>query len=256
MLKTVILYHRSYRKLPGSLSAFLLQFVLAVIPLSAIIVFFYPQISKAMCQMTKTILSPFFFSDTMRIAQTSYLELMGGISYLDLPGKFPSIIVSVINALFSAGLLTLLPFVERAKPIVIFIMLSALIHLISSLFFIFLPSLFPYNAANYSQLYMIQQIGIWFFVPLIMGVGVMPLPGSFSSKVTTMIVTYIYSLVFGFLRYVVFLFILSKVSLLYMAILFFVLGPLLDFTYVVGIYSVYITRLAARIQGDYSLWKW
>jgi hypothetical protein len=103
---------------------------------------------------------------------------------------------------------------------------------------------------------MIQQISIWFFVPLIMGVGVMPLPGTIMSKIATMIVTYIYSLAFGAFRYVVFLFILSKISLLYMSILFFVLGPLLDFVYVVGIYSVYVTKLAARIQEDYSLWKW
>jgi len=89
-----------------------------------------------------------------------------------------------------------------------------------------------------------------------MGLAVLPLPSSLVSKCVTLGITFCYSLVFGTLRYAVFLFVLTKASLLYMAVLFFVLGPLVDFVYIVGIYGVHVTRLAKKMRGDYASWKW
>lgn len=254
--KTIIRYHRSYRKLMGSVQLFCIQFFLCVIPLSAITLFWYPQITHAVCLIAEAILSPYFFADTVRIVEIQYIEGFGNVSFLSLPGQFPTAFFSMINALICLLLLTILPRIETAKPLIIFMIMLAFVHFLSSLFFLISPSLFPYDATDYSQLYMAQQIGIWFFVPLVMGIAVMPLPSSLTSKCFTMVITYLYSLLFGTVRYAIFIFILAKVSLLYMPILFFALGPLIDFVYIVGIYSIYVTRLANKISGEFTLWKW
>jgi hypothetical protein len=252
--KSVIISHRSYRKLFASSLPFVLQFVFIALPLSLVVFFFYPEITKQMCLTTKAIIAPSFQPDTIQIA--SYPHIFGDAYFISLPGRFPSVLFSLINALVSLVFLALLSNIHRMKPLVIFGVVVSSITLISSLFFIFVSEVFPYQASDYSDLYIIQQISIWFFVPIIMGLSALPLPSSLLSKIVTMLATCVYSLIFGTIRYIVFLFIVGKISMLYMALLFFVFGPLLDFLYIVAIYSVYTTRLAIKIKGDFTLWKW
>ena len=257
--KSIILFHRSYRKLPGSFLGFLLQFILFTLPFSIITFFYYPQFTTFICQIAEYVLEPYFTPDTVRIIGVEYIDFIGNISsisFLDLPGMVPAFTFSLMNALVCLVVLIILPRIDKAKPLIIFLIIVASIHMVSSLFFLFFPTSFPYVASDYSRLYMLQHVSIWFFVPIIMGLAIMPLPSSIPIKIFTMIITYINALVFGTIRYVVFLFILAKVSMIYMAILFFVLGPLIDFVYIVGIYSLHVNRLANKIKGDFNLWKW
>jgi len=252
--KSVILYHRSYRKISGSAGLFFLQFLFIALPLSLIIALFYPEITLFVCRIAKAALSTCFPVDAVKIIAAPYV--IGEISIIHLPSQFPSVLNSLINAIVCLILLVCLPKIEMAKPIVTFCMVVVFINFVSSLFFLFFAYRFPYELADYSVLYMKQQIGIWFFVPVIMGFAMLPLPSTLLSKSITMLITVFYSLLFGTVRYVVFLFILSKVSMLYMAILFFVFGPLVDFIYIVGIYSIHAMRLAEKIKGDFGFWKW
>lgn len=255
-LKSTIMYHRSYRKLSGSLSLFFLQFVFAAATLSAVTFFFYPQLTQTVCLVTKAALASSYSPDNISIVEIEYINRIGNVFFLDLPSQFPSPFFSLMNALVCLILLIVLPRVEQVKPVMIFITLLSFIHLIASLFFLGFPSSFPYKIVDSSRLYMLQQVSIWFFVPIVMGLAIMPLPSSLAAKCGTMIITYVYSLIFGTVRYIVFIFILTKASLLYMAILFFALGPLIDFVYIVGIYSAHVTWLAKKVKDDYGLWKW
>jgi hypothetical protein len=252
--KEIILYHRSYRKVAGSMWDFFLQFLLIAVPLSLVIVFFYPQITQTVCVIARALLAPYYPDDALRIIQIPFI--MGPTSILDLPSKYPSVLFCTINALVSLILLVLLPAVKNAKHLYIFVIVVLFINFMSSLFFMFFPYRFPYEVVDYSEFYMKQQINIWFFVPIIMGLAILPLPSDLTSKSATLLITFCYSLVFGTTRYVVFLFILTKASLLYMAVLFFVLGSLVDFIYIVGIYSVHVTMLAKKMKGDFASWKW
>lgn len=254
--KPVILYHRSYRKLPGSVKAFLFQFVLFALPFAALIVFFYPEITKTVCLIAEHVLTPFFNSNTLKIIDKPFFESIGTLSFLSLPGNSPTLLFSLLNAIACLLLLIVLPRIHTAKPVTIFAVIVGFVHLTSSLFFIFYPTYFPYSVADYSQLYMVQQVSIWFFAPLLMGVAVTPLPSPLTAKLITIVSMFLYSLAFGTVRYAVFLFILGKLSLIYMAVLFFALGPLIDFVYIVGLYSVHVTELATKIKGDFSLWRW
>lgn len=257
--KRVILYHRSYRRLPGSLTKFFIQFLLFVVPFTVVTVMYYPEMTTFICRVADVILSPYFIPNTVRIDGVQFIDIIGNIavvSFLNLPGMMPSLYYSTVNAAVCAVLVVGLPLVNRAKPLMIFLTILAAMHLVSSLFFMFIPHLFPYTASDYSKLYMLQQVSIWFFVPIIMGVAIMPLPSSAIAKLYTMVITFVNMLLFGTVRYIVFLYVLSKVSLIYMAILFFALGPLIDFAYIVGIYSLHATDLAKKIKGDFKIWKW
>ncbi len=86
--------------------------------------------------------------------------------------------------------------------------------------------------------------------------AITPLPSTLFSKLVVNISVLFYSLVFGIVRYAVFLNILSKISFLFMAVLFFAFGPLLDFFYMVGIYSFYLCRISKKAGNNLEIWKW
>lgn len=257
--KSVMLFHRSYRTLPGSLLQFTVEFICFTMLFSSITLYYYPQITFFMCAITQQAISPFFPPNAIGISAVDYISVTNRIAqifFLDLPNQTPTWLFSLINLLVCLFFILVLPHVKRAKPLVILGILISIIHLVSSCFLFLIPNAFPYNTVDYSKLYMQQEINIWFFVPVVMGLAILPLPSSLASKTITMIASYLTALVFGTVRYAVFLFILAKFSIIYMAIFFFVLGPLMDYTYIVGIYSWHISRQSTMMEGDFKLWKW
>jgi hypothetical protein len=254
--KLVILYHRSYRKLPGSTKMFLLHFAFLALPFSALSVIFYPEITEWICIATKNALDPYYYDGSVNILSRRYIEAIGPLFYVQVPDSFPSYFFSLANAVVTLLLLMILPFIQRFKPFLIFTVILCMAHAVSSLYFLLFPADFPYTAGDYSQLYMLQEISIWFFMPIIMGMAVLPMPASFLLKAGTMVSLYLYSLLFGLVRYIVFLMILSKISMIYMAVLFFALGPLVDFIYAVGIYTLFVNKVAKNLAEDFSLWRW
>jgi hypothetical protein len=252
--KSIISYHRSYRKMSATPGRFTLEFLLYAVPLSLMVMLFFPALTHAVSRIALTALTPFYPDNALSLVNVPYLTRTA--FHVDLPSVHPSRVFAAVSACVSLLLLVVLPGIRHAKHVFIFLVVVFFINAVSSLFFTFFPYRFPYEASDYSELYIKQQIGIWFFVPLIMGLAVLPLPASTLSKFSTLTATFFYSLVFGTLRYVVFLYILTKATLLCMALLFFVFGPLVDFIYIVGIYSVYAARLANKLKGNYTTWKW
>ena len=63
---------------------------------------------------------------------------------------------------------------------------------------------------------------------------------------------------FGIIRYILFLYILQRFSVLYMALMFFVFGPFFDFLYLVGIYSIFMNKMIElyESQAGKDEWLW
>ena len=135
-------------------------------------------------------------------------------------------------------------------------MFLAVINLVSSVFFLLSPQAFPYTSTEFSELYIKAQLSMWLFIPFILSMAFLPLPAPMSHKLLLMIFTIVYSALFGTLRYIIFMYIISRFSVIYMALLFFAFGPLIDFVYIVGIYSFYSSRLAKNLKSSASVWKW
>ncbi len=254
MPKSIIYYHRAYRKITGSGWIFLLELITITLPLSLAILLFYPVITKQMSLITQVILSSYYPTNTIKIIEKSFL--LGNVSIVSIAGGYPKALTSLINFIVSMGLIILLPRVKKAKNIAIFVVFLAVVNLVSALYFTLSPFEFPYTGTEFSEHYVKSEISMWLFIPFILSIAFLPLPASFLPKMVLIVLTLIYSVVFGTLRYAIFLFIISKFSVIYMALLFFAFGPLSDFVYIVSIYCFYTSKLAYKLKGSESTWKW
>jgi hypothetical protein len=175
---------------------------------------------------------------------------------LDFPAKFPTPLFSISLLLVSLFIMVLALRIRIPKPIALWIIFVSFINLVSSAYFSLFPSLFPYDIKHFSELYVMTEINIWLLIPIISGMALLPLPSRMYSKFAVIVFTLIYSVIFGIIRYAVFLNILAKFSFLFMSVLFFAFGPLMDFVYIVGIYSFYLSNLSKKARFDLQIWKW
>lgn len=272
--KTAITYARTYRSLSVSPTRFVVCFLLSALPISLCMLFFYPQISNLVCKFVAALISDsfdpeFFFvlkspifkfdnfiAEDLSIMTGRLIDPVGMVSFLSVPGKFPSELFNWINLLVTMILLFLLTFFIKVRPITVFSYILLIVHLSACLFFVFIPEEFPYTAAEYSGLYMRQEILMFIFIPLLLGACLCLIPLNAFKIFLTIVGTFIYSFSFGVIRYAVFLYILGKVSMLYMALLFFILGPFVDFLYVVAIYSLAINKASIALDRTKEIWKW
>lgn len=100
------------------------------------------------------------------------------------------------------------------------------------------------------------QVTMWFLIALVIPLALAPFPTNTLMKVGVISAILVYSVVFGCFRYIVFFYILTKYSYLFMPVLFFAFGPLIDFIYIVGLYSFFISLLAVKMKGSLTKWRW
>ena len=97
-----------------------------------------------------------------------------------------------------------------------------------------------------------------FFFVIIGLVTVLLGSGYFFNNILFVFKIIVYSFAYGVLRYVTYLFIVSQISTIYMATLFFTLGPLFDFLYITYFYGRYVSRIIevneSKESGD--IWRW
>ena len=256
MSKSLIYYHRSYRKITGSRSVIFLQFLIATIPLQFLILIYHPEMTNWMSTLAKNALALSFAPGTLEIIRQKFLLSSNNIFLLIGPEAYPSTLYALISALVMVAFIAFLQIVRIDKNIAIFASFLAVIHLVSSVFFTVVPYMFPYSFNDFAELYVKTIVTIWLFIPCIMSMAILPLPATYIPKLFIIILTLVYSFIFATVRYAIFLYVLSKFSFIYMAILFFAFGPLVDFIYIVGIYSVYTTYLAQKLKEDEVVWKW
>ncbi len=192
--------------------------------------------------------------------QTEQTPLFGNISFVGAETTYPEFnmcIISAIVALCIIFLLSILP--VKSNPIFIYLILNAAIHLVSSLWFLFGERHFPYTITIYSELYILQEIGIWtaFYIMTVSATGIIG-NGGIIYKLLTVAAVLSYSILFGIVRYIVFIFLLYRYSAIYMALFYFTMGPMFDFLYMVMIYAVFINRMIKLYDSrkGKGAWEW
>jgi hypothetical protein len=108
----------------------------------------------------------------------------------------------------------------------------------------------------FTTLYLQMALGLWILLPLLVAVALGPLPGTTISKFGIALFTLLYSILFGTVRLAVFIYLLTRFSVMYMAAMFFALGPFIDFVYVVAIYAIYLNLLSLRMRERPEAWQW
>ncbi len=256
ILKERIYYHRAYKTLAGAGRGGVFVFLLLVAVIVAAIAYWHDPLLSAFVGVVGGVLR--FCGVQTTIFHWPFLPVwITDMPILDSAGAFPTKHQSVIS--FAAWLLVVLivPHLRRVpKVIVVYLVFLGLLNTASSAFFIFVPHLFPYDISDFSLLYMGTQFGMWLLMPIVMGVAVAPLRRPVPEKILVVVLTLAYAAVFGAVRYSSFLYLLREISVLYMAALFFALGPLIDFVYVVAIYSIYVNIVSLRLRDNPETWRW
>lgn len=257
--KQKIYYARTYRHLTIEKKKTILYFALWVVPVFFVVILNLSFILDVVTEIGVQILSSALATTSIYIVKEK-VPILGVISYVDMPTTYPDFSFVFINFLVSLFFFILSSTGRRkGKPIAIYFSLCFVVHMVNSLYFIFAPETFPYTMLDYSELYVKQQIGIWIVSIILAGLVTGFLGGrAYIYKIFIFTCIVLYSLIFGSVRYLLFLYVLYQYSVLYMAIMFFVFGPLFDFMYMVAIYSMLVNRMIKtydekRGRGD---WKW
>lgn len=254
--KSNIYFHRSYRKLEQhSMFYILLMLFLLIGVVDFLIILFFSPVSHMICSVSKQVLSTCIPSSLIEIIPKGFVY--NDVYILSLPGRYPSLTVSIITAIISLIILYFAIAKKHAiEPKQVWFVFIFFIVLVSALFFIFLSAYFPYDLEFFSEMYIKTEVGIWIAIPIILTIALLPFPIRFHRKFMVITFTLLYSVIFACVRYIVFLYLLRVLSYLFMALMFFMLGPFLDFIYIVGSYSLCLTSTAIRTNKDLTIWNW
>ncbi|SCG83810.1 hypothetical protein DW1_2246 [Proteiniborus sp. DW1] len=256
-VKDKIYYTRTYRRLKKSLIKSVLYLCLLVIPVVTIFIFNIGNITRLMSKLAVRILGKVYPGIPLYIREDSF-SILGTIEFVELPTVYPEISFVVLNLIVVLSLVIFLSTGSRkGKPISVYLSIMFLVHIINCIYFIFAANFFPYTAFQYSILYMKQQIGIWLTFIILTGLitGLLGAKGVLY-RVTAFFAVLLYSLIFGTIRYVLFLYIIEEFSIIYMALLFFALGPFFDFLYLVAIYGIYMNKMIKLYDTKTGRGEW
>lgn len=257
--KKNIYYARTYRRVQLDVARSVILAGLLIIPAILCMVAYLDDITLRMSGFGARLLSKVIQPECIYIAGTTY-SVIDNISYIVLPTKTPTLMSCCINLAVCVLTMIFMRLLRRTgRPLAIFMMFSLFIHIASCIYFIAAKEYFPYTVGMYSELYVKQQIGIWLIFIILAGLLVAFMGRRrYLYRLITFAAIMSYSVVFGTIRYVLYLFILYRFSTLYMALLFFVVGPMYDFAYLVAIYAMYVNRnIKDYAYGrNRGVWKW
>lgn len=257
--KKKIYYSRTYRHLKIHVAGSVLYLCAVVLPVLILFVLNLNNITHLMSKCAVNILGKIYPGIPMYIREDTF-SILGTMEFVEMPTVYPQIGFSILNFLVVLFLVIFCCTGSRkGRPVSIFMTIMFVIHIINCIYFIFAANYFPYTAFQYSNLYVKQQIGIWLTFIVMMGL-VTALQGTkvLLYKVLAFFSVLAYSFLFGFVRYILFLYIIQEFSIIYMALMFFALGPFFDFLYLVGIYGFFMNKVinvyeSAKGKGE---WKW
>lgn len=257
--KKKIYYARTYRHLTYDRVKITLYFLLLIVPAILVYLLSLRAITHFIAETGIKVLGKALPGIAMEIAAVRY-PVFGTVEYIVMPTVLPDFLFVGINlCVVLGGMWFLCTGRRKGHPVAVYLLLSMMTHVVSCTFFLFGTHVFPYQMEDFSELYISQQISIWLLFIILTGLvtGFVGNQGFFY-KILTFFAIMAYSLVFGVVRYIVFLFVLEQYSMLYMAVMFFVFGPLFDFLYLVWIYSFFVNKMILYYDSDRGreAWKW
>ena len=258
-VKKNIYLARTYRYLNTNITKNVLYVLLIAIPSLIFLIANIENLTGFIAGMGSSVLNAVWPDNVFKIKQSEF-SILGIMEYIEIPTVYPDITFSFWNLVVAfIGLLFLGMGRRKGKPIAIYFMMDMIVHLVNCIYFVFAAEYFPFSATNFSELYMKQQLGIWIaFIILTALVTSFLGNKGYTYRVMTFVGTMAYSLIYGVVRYIVFLYVLMRFSILYMALMFFVLGPLFDFLYLVAFYLIFVNRMVKVYDSREGRgeWRW
>jgi len=251
MIKESIYYHRSYRKESISRNSALIELVVLLLPVVAVF-FMYPYITYYMGKITRFVLYRYFSAaSTVQVIKSHFVFFDLYIVHMAAFYHTPMFYFVFFIVSFALLIMSLIIILNKASPIMLYVFYILSINAISATFFALVPLDFPYDINLFSDLYIKTEVAIWLVIPFVLAIALVPLRSNLFLKLLVTIATLLYSIAFSLVRYILFLYVLERFSYVFMASLFFAFGPLIDFIYIVGIYSYYLSAVSRKnINSD------
>jgi hypothetical protein len=127
----------------------------------------------------------------------------------------------------------------------------------SALYLLFFGHL-GYEGEAFSILYVRTNALVWLLAPMVMGTLSLTLPFTSIERLgfVSLCVACLFAL--SSMRYAVFIWVLSEFGALFMPALYLFLGPLLDFVYLMSVFSLFLAPLGRRLDraGSRAVWTW
>ena len=257
--KKTIWYSRTYRTLQTNYYSAAKFTLFLVIPVLVIVVTQIDWITFAMANFAQRLISAEAPEKEILIRSAQFVPF-GEISILDFDCDMPMPNEIAVNFAVVVVIVALLGLSRlRGRPIMIYLVFSLMVHVMSCVFFIFERESLVYTGTEFSEIFMKQQVGIWLLFIILMGVVLALYSGrGLWLKVLAFLAVLVWSAILGVIRYVVFMYILARLSALYMADMYFVIGPIFDFLYLVGIYAIFSDRMQKIFESPEGEgeWKW
>jgi len=252
--KPIVGYARFGRVLRFNKYLFLLQLIFLVTVFEFLVIFFLEDYFRVLSYITRRILEDSYTG--------SYKFLSFKLEYSIPHGRLPTLQESFIYLLVSSlSLLFLLrKFNRLSKYISAWLIYIVFVYFVSSFYFVFFLGSFPYTERDFAVLYILQQTGVFLFIPILLAFSLSLFTFSWLNlllNAITITLSLMYSSVFGGLRYIVFAYILKNLSYIHMPAMFFLFGPLLDFIYIISFYSLclYLTIRFLQTKRE-SFYQW
>jgi hypothetical protein len=252
--KKTIYSHRAYRRLffQGN-NANILRFIALCVPFVVLVILFASEFTRLMSEAAKDIFM--YLTGTYVIISEKPTALFGKMYLVDFMGRYPTPAFSAVFCVLTFGGIWLLAKLKQVpRSVTLYASFVLLITFISSVIFLFFPNKFPYNIMRFSGFYIATEIGIWLIIPFVMAASLSLLPSNIFEQYLVIAAILVYSLIFGFVRYILFLYVIHKFSYIFMATMFIAFDPPLDTVYIVGIYSLYACVVSKRMQGNQLVW--
>ncbi|MGC8851979.1 MAG: hypothetical protein ACP5P0_00045 [Hydrogenobacter sp.] len=253
--KPVIGYARFGRVLKFNKYLFLLQLTLLVFVFEILVFFFLEDYFKVLSNIARRILEDSYTG--------SYKFLNLTLEYSVSHGRLPTLQESFTYLILS--FLSLLLLTRKTNPLPKYIsawlIYIAFVYFVSSCYFVLFLDSFPYTERDFATLYILQQMGVFIFIPILLAFSLSIFTFSWLNlllNAITISLSLMYSSVFGGFRYIVFAYILKKLSYIHMPAMFFIFGLPLDFIYIVSFYSLclyIILRILQKRREAFYPWE-
>lgn len=255
--KEKIYYSRTYRRIQFNRKGSIFFGGMLVLPVLVCCLFRLETIVNVVVRFSYWVLSQVIPKECIQIRTAVYSQFWN-ITYIELPTTYPRSGAVYINLLLCLMIFLIMKCFKRTgRPMAVFLLYCMCVHVVNCLYFCMEKNSFPYTVGEYSELYLKQQIGIWMMFMILAGLILGCMCKSFwGYSVLAFAGICIYSVVFGVSRYIFFLFLLYRFSILYMAVMFFVVGPMIDFLYFVMIYAAFMNKMTGEYEKGTKKGEW
>ncbi|MGC8734232.1 MAG: hypothetical protein ACP5RD_04225 [bacterium] len=242
--KNLITFHRFGKIIKFNKLYFIIQFII----LNMIFLFYFINYSSKVNDFFITLFSKFLKNPIIDNFIFFPNLFNKNIKYLITEASYPSYEFTLYNLIFVIIFILILniKWVKNKLNLAIrsYLIFTLIPLIFSCFYFLFFSNYFPYDIKTFSIIYLKLQLGLFIFISIITSFIISFFNFSFRLFILNLIIfifILIYSIFFGYLRYLIFLLIINKYSFLYMSFLFFNFGPFIDFIYLTFFYGLYLS---------------